>query len=362
MVIPVKTRDGGYDIVMERGSLARIGELIAGLRGDSAGRLSLVVTDDGVPAQYAETVAAACAGFGRSAVLTIPQGEENKTMESLAMILGKLVELRATRKDRVIAVGGGVVGDMTGLAAALYMRGIEWINVPTTVLSQVDSSVGGKTAIDFAGVKNVVGAFYPPALVVIDHDTLATLPARQVANGLAEALKMSLTCDAELFSLFEKEDPLAQLDTVCERAILIKKRVVEEDERESGLRRVLNFGHTIGHGIELAGARRPAGGCEDGASCEGSPEVLLHGECVAVGMVAMCSDEVRERLLPVLAKLSLPCGASGDAETVLRLCMHDKKADGAKVVSVLCEEVGSFSFCPMGEAELAARIATVVRD
>lgn len=350
MVIPVKTRDGGYDIVTERGALARIGELIAGLRKDSAGRLSLVVTDDGVPAEYAATVAEACAQSGRSAVLTVPQGEENKKFETLQTILAELVRLGATRKDRVIAVGGGVVGDMTGLAAALYMRGIEWINVPTTVLSQVDSSVGGKTAIDFAGVKNVVGAFYPPSLVVIDRDTLGTLPARQVANGLAEALKMSLTCDADLFELFENEDPLAHMDEICERAILIKKRVVEEDERESGLRRVLNFGHTVGHGIELAGAKRPG----DGAK-------LLHGECVAVGMAAMCSDAVRERLLPVLAKLGLPDEARCDASEVLRLCMHDKKADGASVVSVLCGEVGSFSFCPMDEAAIAARIAKVVK-
>ena len=341
MVIPVKTRDGGYDIVMERGALARIGELI----GESgAGRLSLVVTDDGVPAQYAETVAAACRAGGRAEILTIPQGEEHKTMESLTMILGKLVELRATRKDRVIAVGGGVVGDMTGLAAALYMRGIEWINVPTTVLSQVDSSVGGKTAIDFAGVKNVVGAFYPPAKVVIDHDTLASLPKRQVANGLAEALKMSLTSDEKLFDLFEKEDPFAHLDEICERAIRIKKEVVEEDERESGLRRVLNFGHTIGHGIELA--------------CGGT---LLHGECVAVGMVAMCSDRLRERLLPVLDKLDLPHEAECDPDEVLALCMHDKKAEGIAVMTVLCREPGTFDFHLMEPELLRRRIVTVVK-
>ncbi|MBO4708847.1 MAG: 3-dehydroquinate synthase [Kiritimatiellae bacterium] len=345
MVIPVKTRDGGYDIVMERGALARIGELLASLDGENAApKATLVVTDDGVPAVYAETVAKAAGALGRAQILTLPQGEDHKSMESLSMILSALVELRATRKDRVIAVGGGVVGDMSGLAAALYMRGIDWINIPTTVLSQVDSSVGGKTAIDFAGVKNVVGAFYPPRMVVIDHDTLATLPARQVSNGLAEALKMSLTHDAGLFAMFENEDPLAHLDEICERAIRIKKYVVEEDERESGLRRVLNFGHTIGHGIELA--------------CGGA---LLHGECVAIGMAAMSSDAVRARLLPVLDKLKLPHEAACDAETVLELCAHDKKADGAGVVTVLCDEVGAFSFARMDEAALRERIAAVVK-
>lgn len=342
MIIPVKTRDGGYDIIMERGALAKVGELI----GESgAGRLSLIVTDDGVPAQYAETVAKACEATGRAAILTIPQGEEHKTLESLTMILEKLVELRATRKDRVIAVGGGVVGDMTGLAAALYMRGIDWINIPTTVLSQVDSSVGGKTAIDFAGVKNVVGAFYPPAMVIIDHDTLATLPKRQVANGLAEALKMSLTCDEKLFELFENEDPFAHLDEICERAIRIKKNVVEEDERESGLRRVLNFGHTIGHGIELA--------------CGGT---LLHGECVAIGMVALCSDRLRKRLIPVLDKLGLPHEAECDPDEVLALCAHDKKAEGSVIMAVICVDPGTFGFHPMEPERLRSRIVTVVKQ
>ena len=346
MVIPVKTRDGGYDIVLERGALARIGELLTGASETSnPERLSLIVTDDGVPEVYAETVAEAVRKCGRAEILTLPQGEENKTMASLSKILETLVKLRATRKDRLIAVGGGVVGDMTGLAAALYMRGIDWVNIPTTMLSQVDSSVGGKTAIDFAGVKNVVGAFYPPKLVVIDHDTLATLPKRQLANGIAEALKMSLTCDEELFSLFENENPLAHADAIGERAILIKKRVVEEDERESGLRRVLNFGHTIGHGIELA--------------CGGT---LLHGECVAIGMVAMSSEAVGKRLLPVLDKLELPHEALCDPDAVLALCAHDKKADGSRVTAVLCDEVGSFSFEPMDSDALRGRIARVVKQ
>lgn len=341
MVIPVKTRDGGYDIIMERGALAKVGELI----GESgAGKLSLIVTDDGVPAQYAETVAAACRENGRADILTLPQGEENKTMDSLERILRKLVELCATRRDRVIAVGGGVVGDMTGLAAALYMRGIDWINIPTTVLSQVDSSVGGKTAIDFAGVKNAVGAFYPPKMVIIDHDTLTTLSKRQVANGLAEALKMSLTSDETLFELFENKDPFEHLDEICERAIRIKKAVVEEDERESGLRRVLNFGHTIGHGIELA--------------CGGK---LLHGECVAIGMVALCADRIRPRLLSVLDKLGLPHEAVCDPDEVLALCAHDKKAEGRAVMTVLCGWPGTFEFYLMEPEKLRRRIATVVK-
>lgn len=339
MIIPVKTRDSGYDIILEKGILKKTGELskILGPAG-----VTLIVTDDGVPQIYSKVVADACAAGGFVATLTLPQGERNKSMDTLKRIFDKLVELHATRKDRLIAVGGGVVGDMTGLAAALYMRGIDWINIPTTVLSQVDSSVGGKTAIDYAGVKNVVGAFYPPKLVIIDQWTLSTLPKRQIGNGLAEALKMSLTCDEKLFRLFETENPYEHLEEIGERAVRIKKAVVEKDERESGLRRVLNFGHTIGHGIEI--------------TCGGE---LLHGECVAIGMVPMCSDEVRERLLPVLRKLWLPHEAECDPSMVLARCLHDKKAEGDSVVTVFCEKVGTFSFRMMSREDLRERIVQV---
>ena len=172
MIIPVKTRDSGYDIILEKGILKKTGALskILGPTG-----VTLIVTDDGVPQIYSKVVADACAAGGFVATLTLPQGERNKSMDTLKRIFDKLVELHATRKDRLIAVGGGVVGDMTGLAAALYMRGIDWINIPTTVLSQVDSSVGGKCAIDFCGYKNIVGAFHQPKGVLIDPSVLLAL-------------------------------------------------------------------------------------------------------------------------------------------------------------------------------------------
>ena len=194
-----------------------------------------------------------------------------------------------TRRDCVIAVGGGVVGDLSGFAASIYMRGIDFYNIPTTLLSQVDSSVGGKTAIDFEGVKNIVGAFYPPKAVLIDENVLSTLPLRQLNNGLAEALKMSMTSDRELFDIFENGNPYENIGTVIEKSLLIKTDVVNKDEKEQGLRRVLNFGHTIGHGIEAEQAGR-----------------LYHGECVAIGMIPMCSTETAERLKRILAKLGLP--------------------------------------------------------
>ena len=266
MALPGKD---GYDIILERGCLRRAGELL------DLDRKVFIVTDDGVPAAYAQTVAAACR---EAAVETLPQGEGSKNMDSFRRILSRMLAFGMTRGDCVAAVGGGVMGDMAGFAAACYMRGIDFYNIPTTVLSQVDSSIGGKTAIDLDGIKNAVGAFYQPRRVLIDPEVLDTLPDRQVANGLAEAVKMALCFDEEGFRAFERGVDRKNPDGIIEAALRIKKRVVEEDEKEHGLRRALNFGHTLGHGIESMHA-------ENG---------LLHGECVALGMIPMCSVPVRE--------------------------------------------------------------------
>jgi len=201
----------------------------------------------------------------------------------------------------------------------------------------VDSSIGGKTAIDFMGFKNIVGAFYPPKKVLIDPDTLKTLPARQISNGLCEALKMAATSDSELFELFEKEDALKNIDKIIEMALRIKKAVVEEDEREAGLRKVLNFGHTLAHALESVN----------------SLSNYYHGECVAVGMLAMCSESVRERLKAVLKKLSLPTELSADADEIIEASRHDKKAAGDDITIVYVSEIGKFELrkIPFGEYE-----------
>ena len=203
------------------------------------------------------------------------------------------------------------------------MRGIDFYNIPTTVLSQVDSSVGGKTAIDFDGYKNIVGAFHQPRGVIIDPDTLSTLPKRQISNGLAEAVKMSLTHDAELFAMFENDE--FDIDTVIERSIKIKCSVVENDEKESGLRKVLNFGHTVGHAIE---SNTPS---------------LYHGECVALGMLPMCSVNVRERLVKVLEKLNLPTAVDVNPEIIIESMSHDKKMAGDNISVVRVENAGTFN-------------------
>ena len=206
------------------------------------------------------------------------------------------------------------------------MRGIDFYNIPTTLLSEVDSSIGGKTAINLGGVKNIIGAFHQPKRVLIDPEVLKTLPKRQIANGLAEVIKMAATFDADLFSLLETEDIEANLDTVIARSLMIKKAVVECDEKETGLRRVLNFGHTIGHGIE---------------SYEELHE-LYHGECVALGMIPMCKGEVRERILSVLKKAGLPTDLHFDADRVFEAVTHDKKADGDKIHVIYAPTIGSY--------------------
>lgn len=332
MIIPVKTSVGGYNIVLERNSLQNANKYL------NLNRKVLVVTDSGVPYEYAKTVAEQC---GQAFVLCFEQGENSKNLSTFEMLLRAMVENGFTRTDCVVAVGGGVVGDLSGFAASAFMRGIDFYNIPTTLLSQVDSSVGGKTAVDFMGIKNIVGAFYPPKCVVIDPETLKTLPKRQISNGLSEALKMSLTNDKELFEIFENGDAVNNIDKVIERALLVKKSVVEADEHESGLRRVLNFGHTLAHAIESANGMQN----------------LYHGECVAIGMVPMCSESVRARLLPVLEKLSLPSTFScEDTEKIISACKHDKKLNGREITAVYVNEVGSFEFRKMQFDDFEAMI------
>lgn len=317
MRIGVKTAQGGYDIVLMRGAIEKAGEYF------NLDRRVLVVTDSGVPREYSEKVAAAA---NKAHIVTIEEGEQSKNIDTYKFLLEEALAFGLTRSDCIVAVGGGVVGDMAGFVAATFMRGIDFYNVPTTLLSQVDSSIGGKTAIDFCGYKNIVGAFWQPKRVIIDPDTLKTLPARQISNGLAEAVKMSLTSDGELFEIFEQNEPTELLDTIIERALIIKKRVVEEDERESGLRKILNFGHTVAHAIES----------------ENGMENYYHGECVAMGMLFMCSDAVRERLLPVLNKLNLPTLTSFDSDKLLSAIRHDKKMSGERITVVYVSRVGSF--------------------
>ena len=266
--------------------------------------------------------------FKRKNIFIFPEGEQSKNFDTYRSICETLMDLSFTRKDAVVAVGGGVTGDMAGFAAATYMRDIDFYNIPTTLLSQVDSSIGGKTAIDLGKIKNIIGAFHQPKKVIIDPDVLSTLSDRHLKNGLAEALKAGIIMDKELFEIFERGEAEEKIDEVIERSLTVKKRVVEEDEKESGLRKVLNFGHTIGHGIE---ASVPFG-------------ELYHGECVALGMIPMCGEEIRERVISALEKTGLPVSYSFDRERVREALSHDKKSESKGVTAVFSREIGTFEF------------------
>ena len=331
MIINVDLKHTDYNIYIERGNLSKAGELL------NLNRKVLIVTDSGVPEEYAQCVASQCKeGF----VETVPQGEESKSINVYEKLLTKMLEQGFTRKDAVVAVGGGVCGDLAGFVASSFMRGVDFYNIPTTVLSQVDSSIGGKVAVNLGGIKNIVGAFYQPKAVLIDPDTLKTLEERQVSAGLAEAVKMAVNFDKELFEKIEaSENPMEIIDEIIAGSLLIKKRVVEEDEKESGLRKVLNFGHTVGHAIESV--------------AEGE---LYHGECVALGMLAVCEGEVKERVLKVLESLNLPTSFKADKAKLIEAASHDKKAGAATVTIIVSDAIGTFKMQEESLCELSERM------
>ena len=277
----------------------------------------MVITDEGVPKQYHEEVLKQCKnGY----LFVAKQGEETKSLEVYEQILQKLLALDFSRKDLIIALGGGVIGDLSGFVAGTFKRGMRFASIPTTTLSQIDSSIGGKVAVNMGEVKNVVGTFYHPEAVLIDLNTLSTLPERHYNNGLVEAVKAGLIGDAELFELFEKTEHIENdLEEIIVRALRVKKNVVEQDEKEENLRKILNFGHTIGHAIESI------------YHLEG----YYHGECVGIGMMMILEkEEIRERLRKVLCKLNVPLSADYDVEEVIHFIKKDKKANGKYVTVV----------------------------
>lgn len=342
-IIPVS---GGafaaYDVVVGRGLLAQAGAHIAPL---AKGR-TVIVTDETVAGIHAQALTASLTAAGvNSEIVAVPAGEGSKSFAELERVLDRLLEIGLDRKDVVIALGGGVVGDLAGLAAALFMRGIDFVQIPTTLLAQVDSSVGGKTAIDTPRGKNLVGAFHQPRLVLADIDVLATLPERQVRSGWAEVLKHGLICDAAFFDWLAGEGAAgakgdaAALERAVIRSVEIKSAVVGEDEKEAGRRALLNLGHTFGHAIETEV------GFDEGA--------LAHGEAVALGCCmafrysareGLCSAADVERVEAVVAAAGLPTrldqAGSFAADRLLALMAGDKKAEGGALTLILARGVG----------------------
>ncbi len=326
-----------YDIILKRGALENLYQFA---RLD---RRVAIVTDSGVPEAYARRVADQCRD---ARIITVPQGEASKSLKTLETVLRQMLDFGMGRGDLVVAVGGGVVGDLAGFAASIYMRGVDFINCPTTTLSMIDSSIGGKTAVDLGDTKNIVGTFWQPKLVIVDPDTLSTLPQRHFVNGLAEAVKAALLADPELFSIFEQGDVDARIDEIIYRCLRFKKNIVEQDETEQGMRKALNFGHTLGHGIEAVRGikgRRTTG--------------LYHGECVALGMLPMIeSKTLQKRVRAVYRRLGLPLRASYDKQKVLAEMLHDKKAQAGQITLIKVPGLG----CWRTETVPAAALPTLL--
>ena len=307
-----------YEVIIKRDAIFEVENYL------NLNRKVLIITDENVPANYSKIVSVKCK---EPYIHTIKSGEFHKNILNYEVIQQFLVENNFTRSDAIIAVGGGVVGDLAGFIASTYMRGIDFYNIPTTLLSMVDSSIGGKTAINYMNYKNIVGSFYDPKMVIIDPNVLKTLNERQIHSGLAESIKMALTFDKSLYELIKNSSNLdSDIEDIIYKSLLIKKRVVEEDRLESNLRRVLNFGHTIGHAIEsMSGGK------------------LLHGECVSLGMMYFVSSSVKDDLKATLQKYNLPTSISFDKEEIMKFISHDKKASNDSIKTIWVEEIGTYT-------------------
>ena len=347
-VVKVALGARSYDIVIGRGVLASLGRRIAALR--PAAKVA-IVSDETVARHCLAAVRAALGGIGAAAPIIVPPGERSKSFPVFEKVCEALIDARIERGDLVVALGGGVIGDLAGFAAAVVRRGLDYVQVPTTLLAQVDSSVGGKTAIDSRYGKNLIGAFHQPVLVVADTALLDTLPAREFRAGYAEVAKYGLIGDAAFFAWLEANwQEVFAGGPAREHAIAVSCRAkaltVSRDERETGERALLNLGHTFGHAFEAAA---------------GFSDRLLHGEAIALGMVCAFAFSARrglagaaeaERVRRHLAAVGLPTHLSGvagglpDADRLMDLIVQDKKVKRGKLTFILARGIGGAFIAP----------------
>ena len=328
-VIPVRVREG-YDVIIGAGLLRESGRLIRTALGDC--RLA-VVTDSNVATLYLPKLLGSLKEAGFDACSTVfPAGEAYKRLDTLAGMLEFFAEQQITRKDCVVALGGGVTGDMAGFAAGCYLRGVRYVQIPTTLLAAVDSSVGGKTAVDLAAGKNLAGLFHQPSLVLCDTDTFTTLSPDEFANGAAEAIKTGILDDETLFSLFESGDVCANLEEIVAQCVAFKARIVEADETETGIRKTLNLGHTAGHAIER---------CSD--------YTIPHGHAVASGLAIIAraaeklgwtTEPIARRIEVALARNGLPVTTTFSPEALAQAALSDKKRAGGSITLVVPKKIG----------------------
>lgn len=340
-VIKVNLPQQSYDITIASGGLTRLGQLMSNL---NLGKKVLVVSNPAIFEHYGEQAISSLKSAGFEVTyINLPEGEQHKTLASVENIYDAALENRLERSSTLVALGGGVIGDMTGFAAATWLRGINFVQVPTTLLAMVDAAIGGKTGVNHPQGKNLIGAFHQPRLVLIDPDVLKTLPEREFRAGMAEAIKYGVIWDAELFAQMERSDRLdgmqyieaGLLQEILTRSCQAKADVVSKDEKEAGLRAILNYGHTIGHAVEsLTGY-----------------QLLNHGEAVAIGMVAagqlaanlqLWNHSAPERQLRLIHKAGLPYQLPDqvEIEAILESLQTDKKVKAGKVRFVLPTQIG----------------------
>ena len=320
-----------YDIKISKGILSSVGHEVLSLLPKT--KRVAVISDDKVFPLYGEMVTKSLSDSGFDTVSYVfPNGEHSKNTDTLVNILNFLGTNGLTRSDCLIALGGGVVGDITGFAAAVFLRGIHFVQIPTTLLAMVDSSVGGKTAVNHACGKNLAGAFYQPELVLCDTDVLSSLSHEDYADGCAEIIKYAMIKDKELFDFISQKHICEDHEFVIRTCISIKARIVENDEFDNGERQLLNFGHTIGHAVEKC-----------------SNYSIHHGSAVAIGMVMMskgaylaglCDKDYYPALIPLLKKYSLPTAAEYTPAQLYNVTLSDKKRSGADITLVLPQEIG----------------------
>ncbi|XMB67455.1 3-dehydroquinate synthase [Mycoplasmatota bacterium zrk1] len=303
-----------YDVIIKRSVLDELDKHI------DCTKETVIITDNLIPKEYVSKVTSY---FNAPLVIELPSGENTKSFEHYINLMTKLVNKNVTRAVQIIALGGGVIGDLSGFVASTFMRGVDFIQIPTTLLAQIDSSVGGKVAINHLR-KNIIGSFYQPKKVIIDPDTLKTLEDRQFNNGVAEMIKYGLIYDKNLFRRILNEEIKSNIEEFIYRCIEIKRDIVVEDERDYGIRHVLNFGHTVGHAVEVL-----------------SDYGYLHGEAISIGMLSVINDEIiKKEVMKVLRKYSLPTHSNFNIEDIIEKVTNDKKAINDKIKIVLLDDIG----------------------
>ena len=321
-----------YDIIIDKGILDKSGTLALDVLKKPCA--AAILTDSNVAPLYLERLESSLAAAGFSIIsYVIPAGEESKSIESYIAFLSFLAKNKITRSDCIFALGGGVVGDLAGFCAATYLRGIKFIQIPTTLLAMVDSSVGGKTAIDIPEGKNLVGAFYQPSLVICDYKTLDTLPEAVFADGCAEVIKYGIIGDRPLFDKLRETPIKDQLQDVIENCVRDKRDVVDADERDVGVRQLLNLGHTAAHSIEIL-----------------SDFEISHGSAVAIGTaliaraankMGLCPDQDLDEIVNILNAYSLPTECPYDSSALAEIALSDKKRSGGKISLIIPFGIGN---------------------